>query len=85
MVPMELCASGGIFQTNVDEILSDIEGVKTYIDDILVLGKGSFSQHIYQLRVILVDSPKCSFGLTDIPYLGALSPMYMGPGVSFKT
>ena len=49
---MGLCASGEIFQAKVDEILSDIKGFNTYIDDILVLDKGIFSQYIYQLIVI---------------------------------
>ena len=51
-VPMGLYASGEIFQAKVDELLSDIKVFKTYIDDILVLDKGIFSQHIYQLIVI---------------------------------
>ena len=52
MVPMELCASGDILQAKVDDISSDIKGVKVYINNILVYGKGIFTQHIYQLRVI---------------------------------
>ena len=78
-LPMGMCASGNIYQSKVDEILGDIEGFKTYIDDILVLGKYSFENHIEQLIIIFgrlcaaglkVNSPKCSFGLKDIPYLG---------------
>ena len=38
-LPMGMCASGGIFQNKVDVLLGNIEGVKTYIDDILVLSK----------------------------------------------
>ena len=47
-----------------------IMGAKTYINDILVLGKRGFYQYIDQLRVIFdmlcaaghkVDAPKCSF------------------------
>ena len=34
---MDMCASGDIFQAKVDELIGDIEGVKTHIDDILVL------------------------------------------------
>ena len=49
---MGLCASGEIFQAKLDELLSYIKGFKTYIDYILVLGKGIFSQHICQLIVI---------------------------------
>ena len=39
---MGLCASRDIFQAKLDNLLGDIEGVKAYINDILVLGKGSF-------------------------------------------
>ena len=39
-LPMGMCASGDIFQVKLDKLSSDIKGVKTYIDDILVLGKG---------------------------------------------
>ena len=35
-LPMGMWTSGNIFQFKVDELLGDIEGVKTYIDDILV-------------------------------------------------
>ena len=51
-LPMGMCASGDIFQANVDKLLGDIEGVKTYIDDILVLGKDIFEKHIEQTRII---------------------------------
>ena len=74
-----VCASVDIFQAKVDKLLGDIEGVKMYIDDILVLGKDSFEKLIYQLIIIFgslcsaglkVIAPKCSFWLKDIPYLG---------------
>ena len=43
---MGMCTSGDIFQAKVDELLGDIEGVNTYIDHILVLGKVRFEKHI---------------------------------------
>ena len=51
-VPMVLCASNEIFQAKADNILGDINGVKKYTNSIIVLGKGIFSQHIYQLIVV---------------------------------
>ena len=72
LLPMVICASGDIFQYKVDELLGDTKVVKTYIGDILVLGKDSFENHIEQLRIIFVrlpavglkfNAPKCSFGL----------------------
>ena len=38
-IPMGMCASSDIFQAKVDGLPGDIEGVKTYINDIIVLGK----------------------------------------------
>ena len=48
---MGMCTSGDILQANVDELLSDIEGVKMYTNDILVLRKYCFKDYIYQLRI----------------------------------
>ena len=42
MVPMVMCDSSDIFQANVDDIIGDIQGVKPFINNILVLGKGIF-------------------------------------------
>ena len=39
------------FQAKVNKILTDIERVKAYIDDILVLNKGTFEEHMYQLII----------------------------------
>ena len=67
-----MCASGEIFQAKVDKLLGDIEGVKTYINDILVLSKDFFRNHIERLRIIFgrlctagvkFNASKCSFGL----------------------
>ena len=43
---MGMCALGDIFQAKLDKLLGDIEGVKRYIDNILVLIKYIFSKHI---------------------------------------
>ena len=78
-LPMGMCASRDIFQAKVDELLGNIKGVKTHIDDILVLRNYGFKNHIEKLRIISfrlratglkVNAPRCSFGLKDIPYLG---------------
>ena len=62
-----MCASGDIFQAKVYKMLGDIEVVKTYINNILVLSKERFSNHIEQLMIIFgrlraeglkVDAPK---------------------------
>ena len=61
MAPMVPCASVDIFKAKLDKLLCDIKGFKMYINDILVLGKGRFSLHIYQIRVIF--SRLCVAGL----------------------
>ena len=57
ILPMVICASGDTLQANVDEIIGDIEGVKIYIGDMLVLSKIWFTNQIEQLKVILGDQP----------------------------
>ena len=44
--PRDMCIPGDIFQAKVDKLLGDIGGVKRYIDDIMVLSKDSFENHI---------------------------------------
>ena len=76
--------SGDVFQSKVYDLLGDIEGVRTYIDDILCISKGTFAEHLDQLKEIFnrfkqaglkVNAPKCSFGLKEIPYLGYIITM----------
>ena len=71
-LPMVMCALVDTFQAKVDKLIIDIEGVKTYIDDILVLIKEIFSNHKEQLKIIFsrlcatdlkVNYLQCSFGL----------------------
>ena len=50
-LPMGMWDSGDIFQAKVDKILSDIEGVNMYINDILVLSNDCFKNHTEQLRI----------------------------------
>ena len=78
---MSICTSRYILQAKVDKILGDIEGAKTYIDDILVLIKDCFMNHIEQLRIIFrrfcasglkANATKCGFGLKEISQLGHL-------------
>ena len=58
---MGMCASGDIFQAKVDELLGDIKDVKTYINDVIVLGKDSFENYIDQL--IIICGRLCPAGL----------------------
>ena len=70
---------GRYIPSQVDYVIRDIEGLKMYIEDILVLSKDCFTTHIKELKIIFgrlrtaslkVNASKCSFGLKDIPHLG---------------
>ena len=51
-LPMGVSCSPDIFQSKIYDLLGDIEGTKAYIDDILVVNKGSFKDHLKQLEEI---------------------------------
>ena len=51
-LPMGMCGLGDIFQAKVDDLPGGINGIKTHIDDILVLIKYCFKKHIDQLSII---------------------------------
>ena len=78
-LPMGIGVFGDIFQTKLDKLLGDIEGIKKYIENVLVLSKDWFRKHIEQLRIIFgglhtsglkFNAPKWSFGLKKSLYLG---------------
>ena len=63
----ELCNSGDIFQDRVYDLIGDVERIKTYIVDIVVLIKDIFYKHIENLQIVFsqlfnaglkVDAPK---------------------------
>ena len=64
---MVMCAYGDIFQAKVDKLVGDIEGIKIYINDILVLSKYYFKNHLYRPSIVfgkvraaglIVNAPK---------------------------
>ena len=55
-LPMGVAGSPDIFQAKIYELMGDIEGVKAYIDDLLVIKKGTFSQHLEQLEEVSGDA-----------------------------
>ncbi len=76
---MGVSCSPDIFQAKIYELLGDIDGTRAYIDDILVIKRGTFEEHLEQLEEVLrrcqkanlkLNAEKCSFGLNEIDYLG---------------
>jgi hypothetical protein len=78
-IPMGLCNSPDIFQEKMSELMDGLEFVRTYIDDLLCLTKGSFDDHLAKLEHILqrllkaglkVNAKKSFFARSQLEYLG---------------
>ena len=64
--PRGMCALGDIFQAKADDLLDDIEGVKTYIDDILVLRKEILFKHIISQRATKLSENRINKSVTTV-------------------
>ena len=78
-LPMGIAGSPDIFQGRMSQLMMALEYVKAYIDDLLVITKSTFSDHLKKLRPVLirlqearlkVNVKKSKFCATDIEYLG---------------
>ena len=78
-LPMGLCNSPDIFQEKMNILMSDLDYVRAYIDDLLILTKGTFADHLQKLAVVLhklkqaglkVNAKKCFFAQEQLEYLG---------------
>jgi len=52
-IPMGLCNSPDIFQEKMSELMDGLEFVRTHIDDLLCLTKGSFTDHLEKTELVL--------------------------------
>ena len=77
-LPFGLTASSGIFQAFLTELLSHIDSIVVYQDDILILS-ADHDSHVKTIRQVLctlksagikVNSKKCKFFEDNIKYLG---------------
>jgi len=78
-IPMGLCNSPDIFQEKMSELMDGLNFVRTYIDDLLCLTKGTFEDHLKRLEQILkrlleaglkVNMVKSFFARSQLEYLG---------------
>ena len=76
---MGLCNSPDIFQENMSELFVGIDTVRVYIDDLLHVTKGSWTEHLTVLEEmftrlhksgIKVNASKSCFGAHKFDYLG---------------
>ena len=78
-LPMGLCNSPDIFQEKMNILMDGLEFVRAYLDDLLVLTKGSWEDHLEKLEEVLdrikdaglkVNARKSFFGEDSLEYLG---------------
>lgn len=78
-LPMGLCNSPDIFQEKMSILMADLEYVRAYIDDLLILTRGSLIDHLQKLHTVLtrlekaglkINAKKCFFAQEQLEYLG---------------
>ena len=78
-LPIGLCNSLDIFQENMSEIFAGLDTVRVYIDKLLHVTKGSWTEHLTVLKEtftclqkagIKVNPRKLCFGTHKFDYLG---------------
>ena len=78
-LPMGLCNSPDIFQEKMGTLMQDLEYVRAYIDDLLVLTSGSLGDHLEKLSEVFkrlrsaglkVNANKSFFARGELEYLG---------------
>ena len=76
---MGVACAPDIFQSKINELLGDIEEVRAYMDDVLMITKGSFEAYLETLERILdqcsqanlnINLLKSYRGLNEVEYLG---------------
>ena len=50
---MGLCNSADIFQEKMNKIFAGLEYVRAYVENLLVISKGSFEDHLEKLDQVL--------------------------------
>ena len=76
---MGVAGSPDIFQEKMSGLMEDLVNVKTYLDDLLIITKSSFDEHLTQVGNVLrrlqgaglrVNAAKSFFAEAEIEYLG---------------
>jgi len=76
---MGVSCAPDIFQSKMNGLLGDIEGVRAYLDDILILSKSNYTEHLVQVERVFdrmqkaglkINAGKSHFGINEVEYLG---------------
>jgi hypothetical protein len=77
--PMQLCNSPDIFQEKMSDLMEGLEFARAYIDDLLIISTGNFSNNLKHLDEVLsrlnasgleINASKSFFARTQLEYLG---------------
>ncbi len=78
-LPMGLCTAPDIFQEKMNSLMDGLEFARAYLDDLLVISKNSFEEHLEHLEQVFtclaeaglkVNMSKSKFCQTELDYLG---------------
>ena len=78
-LPMGASCAPDVFQEKMNNLFNELEFVKVYIDDLLVITSGSFDDHLEKLEIVLnrlrekgfqLNAAKSKFCALEIDYLG---------------
>ena len=76
---MGVCISPDIFQERMSTLMDDLESVRVYIDDLLIVTSGSFEEHMVKVDEVMkrlhdaglkCKIDKCKFAVPEVEYLG---------------
>ena len=76
---MGLCNSPNIFQEKMNKLFAGFEYVRLYIENLLIVTKGSFEDHLQDLDTVLekletevlkTNATKSNFAAHELEYLG---------------
>ena len=76
---MGIASSPDIFQERMSGLMENLEYVRTYIDDLRILSRGTFDNHLIKLQEVLdqllkanlrVNATKSSFAKDEVEYFG---------------
>ena len=60
-LPMGLCNSPHIFQEKMGELMAGLDFARAYLDDLLIISRGSFDDHLEQLGQALTRLAEAGF------------------------
>ena len=78
-LPMGCCNAPDIFQEEMSELMAGLEFVRVYLDDILCITKGDYSDHLTKLEEVFchlvaanlkINAEKSFFAKPELEYLG---------------